>query len=91
MQNKLFAELSVEERIELFWEEFEQSKKYPAKQFYDWHNKLTGSCEMGRNTFVKDNGINLENDSYTVNEFIEMTKSGYGSEIIEMLRGDKND
>ena len=86
LQNKIFADIDPEESIEIFLKEFpESNKKYPAKAFYLWHNRLTGSCEMGRNSFVKNNDIDLEKDSFTVIEFIEMTKNEYGGEIIRQL------
>ena len=52
--------------------------------FFEWHNKLTGSCEFGRNSFIKNHGINLD-DMYSVSEFINITKNDYGSEIIRQL------
>ena len=60
-------------------------KKYPAKDFFIWHNRLTGSCEMGRKSFASDNGIDLENGEYTVKEFVEITKNAYGGQIIKQL------
>ena len=76
-----FEELSEEERIEMFLEKFNLKDKYKGSDFYEWHNKLTGSCEMGRNSFVKNHNIDL-NDEFTVSEFVELTKNDYGSEII---------
>lgn len=84
LQNKLFEDLSEEERIDLFIDEFEKDKKYKGHIFFDWHNKLTGSCLMGRNTFIENNGLSLD-DEYTVDEFIELTKNSYGSDIIREL------
>ena len=84
LQEKLFQDLSKEERIDRFIIEFEKDKKYKGSIFFDWHNKLTRSCLMGRNTFVENNGLSLE-DEYTVEEFIDLTKNSYGSEIIKEL------
>jgi len=39
---------------------------------------------MGRDNFVKSNGIDL-NKTYSINEFIELTKNQYGGEIIKQL------
>lgn len=58
--------------------------KYKGTEFYTWHHILTGSCEMGRNSFVKNHELNLEN-KYTVKEFIDICKNDYGSEIIRKL------
>jgi hypothetical protein len=86
LRNKIFANLDVEERIEEFHNQFKKDKKYPGKLFYEWHNLLTGSCKMGRDTFVKDHNIDLENDKYTVEEFIKLTQKYYGGDIINRLK-----
>ena len=85
LQSKIFENMDKDEKIEKFIEEFEHKKKYKNSVFYEWHNMLTGSCEMGRNTFVKNHGINLD-DEMTVDEFIELTINDFGSEIIEQLK-----
>lgn len=92
LQNKIFAKLDVEERIDLFLKEFSDiDKKYPAKAFYDWHNKLTSSCEMGRDMFVKNGGYDLEKDMFTVKEFINITRNEYGGYIIKQLEDKINE
>ena len=78
--------MNEEERIEAFWNCHNKTDKYPVKDFYDWHHKLTGSCEMGRNEFAKDHGIDLDNDMMTVDEFIKLTENAYGGEIIRKLK-----
>ena len=85
LEDKLFEDLDVEERISIFVEKFKPGKKYPAKDFYSWHNKLTGSCEMGRKAFAKDHNIDVENDKLTVGEFINLTKDAFGGSIIRQL------
>jgi hypothetical protein len=85
LERKLFDEMEVEERIEMFLKEFEPNKKYKGLVFFDWHNKLTGSCEMGRKSFIRDNNLSLD-DEYTVDEFIAITENSYGSEIIKQLK-----
>ena len=85
LQEKIFSNIDIDTAIEMFLDEFETDKKYPAKEFYVWHNRLTGSCEMGRKQFIKERGYNLETDSFTVSEFIEITKNSFGSEIIKQL------
>lgn len=82
---KLFVLLSKEERIDEFFKQFNLQDKYPAKQFFDWHYKLTGSCLLGREQFVKNHNIDLEKDMFTVTEFVELTKNSYGGEIIGEL------
>lgn len=85
LERKLFDGMEVEEKIEMFLKEFEHNKKYKGSVFFDWHNKLTGSCEMGRKSFVRDNSLSLD-DEYTVDEFIAITENSYGSEIIKQLK-----
>jgi hypothetical protein len=85
LKEKLFDGMSTEERIEAFLKEFNLIDKYKADLFYDWHNKLTGSCEMGRRSFAKNHSIDLENDAFTVKEFVEITKNDYGSSVIKQL------
>ena len=85
LQDKIFDDMDPEEKIDAFLQEFKPSVKYPAKSFYEWHHKLTGSCEFGRNSFVKNHGIDLEKGMYTVEEFIEITKNSYGGDIIQQL------
>ncbi len=86
LENKIFEDMDTDEAIDMFLNEFSDlNKKYPAKAFYIWHNRLTGSCEMGRNSFVKNGGYDLENDTFTVAEFIEITKNAYGGDIIKRL------
>lgn len=86
MQDKLFEDLPEEERIAAFIKEYpEKSAKIPARSLWIWHNRLTGSCEMGRNQFARDHGIDLENDAFTVMEFCEMCRDSYGGDTIRRL------
>lgn len=85
LQEKLFENLSEEERIEEFVKCHEKDKMYSNKDFFEWHNKLTGSCLAGRNAFVKDHCIDLEGES-TVEEFIKLTENSYCGNIIKKLK-----
>lgn len=85
LRNKMFQNLNIDERIEEFKKEFKNNKKYKGTDFYIWHNRLTGSCEMGRNTFVKNHNLNLE-DKFTVKEFIETCENDFGGNIIKKLK-----
>ncbi|MDE7399426.1 MAG: hypothetical protein K2N06_07840 [Oscillospiraceae bacterium] len=85
LNNKLLELMPVEERVELFRKEFLPETKYPIRLFWEWHNKLTGSCEMGRNQFAKDHCIDLEGEMI-VEEFIALTENAYGGNIIQMLK-----
>ena len=82
---KAFEDMSEEDRIAEFWKCHENGVKYPARDLYDWHHRLTGSCEMGRNTFAAERGIDLNSDMFTVAEFVELCGKSYGGEIIRKL------
>ena len=82
---KAFQSMPVEKRIEEFWKYHSKKTKYPARDLWLWHNKLTGSCEMGRNQFAAERGIDIDNDSFTVKEFYQMCKNEYGGEIIVQM------
>ena len=86
LQDKIFDNMDIDEKIDMFLEQFNTTDKYPAKGFYDWHNKLTGSCTFGRDSFCRNHGIDLENGMYTVQEFIEITENDYGSSVIKQLK-----
>ena len=87
LQDKLFEDMPAEERIAAFWECHKKGVKYPIKDFFEWHHKLTGSCLMGRQQFAKDHGVDLEGEM-TVEEFIALTKSSFGGDIIKKLEND---
>ena len=82
---KIFENMDSEEAIEMFTEKFKKGEKYPGTDFFEWHHHLTGSCQMGRESFVKNHGIDLD-AKYTVDEFIELTENDYGGEIIRELK-----
>lgn len=86
LQDKLFNKMPIEERIAAFWTCHKRGIKYPTKDFFEWHHKLTGSCLMGRQQFAKDHGVDLEGDM-TVEEFIDLTKNSFGGDIIKRLEG----
>ena len=85
---KALANTPEEERISEFWKCHKKGVKYKAKDFYVWHHRLTGSCEIGRNTFAAEHGIDLNSDMFTVEEFVELCKTSYGGEIIRKLNED---
>ena len=87
---KAFDGMDEDERIEEFWKCHEKDVKYPAMDFYDWHHRLTGSCEAGRKSFAANNGVNLETDTYTVEEFVKICKNSYGGGIIRRLLEEEN-
>ena len=85
--NKAFEDLPECERIDKFVAEY-PDKNIVAKNtdLFAWHNRLTGSCEMGRRTFAKEHDIDVENGLMTVEEFIKLTINYYGGKTIEKLK-----
>lgn len=85
LRKKILENMNTDETIEQFLSTFEKEKRYHAKDFYEWHHYLTGSCEMGRKSFMRDNNVNFD-DMYTVDEFIALCENSYGGEIIKELK-----
>ena len=83
---KAMDNMPIEERIDMFVEEFKADKAYPAMRFFEWHNTLTGSCELGRREFATARNIDLNSGTYTVAEFIELTKDAYNGSVIAQLQ-----
>ena len=82
LQEKLYDDSTEEERIEAFRKKFpEYDTLYPNRDLFAYHHVLTGSCRMGRESFCKDKGIDLDG-STTVREFVELTKDSYGGDVI---------
>ena len=85
LQNKMFAGMPEEDRIDAFYEEHKSGVKYPARDLWVWHNRLTGSCEMGRNAFAEEHGIDVDRDEFTPEEFCTMCRDSYGGATIRKL------
>lgn len=85
IQGKLFKNMPEEERIAAFIECHDYEGTYNNTDLYDWHHRLTGSCEMGRQQFATDHGIELDG-KMSIKEFIKLTKNAYGGEIIKKAR-----
>ena len=85
LQEKLYDDSTEEERIEAFRKKFpEYDTPYYNRDLFTYHHVLTGSCQMGRESFCKDKGIDLDG-STTVREFVELTKDSYGGDVIRKL------
>ena len=84
LRDKLFEDLPEEERIAAFVAEHKPGVKYPNRDLFDWHHRLTGSCEAGRKAFVADHGLDM-NGSTTPEEFVHLTRDAYGGEVIRKL------
>ena len=84
--SKLFDTLPEAERIEAFCEEFKNPDAvYPVRTFFEWHHRLTGSCEAGRRAFAKDHALDIENGAMSVWEFLNLTKDAYGGSTIRKV------
>ena len=82
LQEKLYDDSTEEERIKAFLKKFPKyDTPYPNRDLFAYHRVLTGSCRMGRESFCKDRGIDLDG-STTVREFVELTKDSYGGDVI---------
>lgn len=83
---KLFLRYTPKQRVAAFKKRFPDPKEVvPNTELFEWHNKLTGSCEMGRRTFAKEKGIDIDNGSMSIKDFLELTKDSYGGCIIKMI------
>ena len=87
LRDKLFEDMPEDERIDAFLQETDREKAYPTQYFYDWHHRLTGSCDMGRKQFARDHGVDLEHGTMTLTEFLELTKDAYGGDVIRKIMG----
>ena len=85
LRDKLFEDMPEDERIDAFLRETDREKTYPTQYFYDWHHRLTGSCDIGRKQFAREHGVDLEHGMMTLTEFLEMTKNAYGSDVIRKV------
>ena len=85
LREKLFEDMPEDERIAVFLSETDRKKPYPTQYFYDWHHRLTGSCDMGRKQFAQDHGVDLEHGMMTLTEFLELTKDAYGGDVIRKV------
>ena len=85
LQEKLYDDSTEEERIEAFKMKFPSyEEKYDNKDLFTYHHVLTGSCRMGRESFIKDKGLSIDGKT-SVREFVELTKNAYGGDIIKEL------
>ena len=86
VHSKYIQDLPEEERLQSFVDAHPSLVgKYPAKDLFEWHNTLTGSCRFGRESFCNERGINVDEDNFTVIEFVNLTKNSYGGEVISKI------
>ena len=84
VQEKWAESRSIEERMDDFKSHFKKEVKYDSNLFYKWHTILTGSCQAGKDFWIKQQGIDLSKPM-TVEQFFKLTKDAYGGETIRQL------
>ena len=79
--------MSEDERItEFVSAKFTLGKTYAISTFFDWHGRLTGSCQSGRETFARQHNLDLKKGEMTLVEFFKLTESAYGGATIKKLK-----
>ena len=73
-----------EERIQAFVESHDANVKYDTEDLYNWHHRLTGSCEAGRNAWIANNNIDMS-QPLTPLEFCKLCKDAYGGDVIKKV------
>lgn len=87
LQEKLYNDRTEEERIEAFMKKFPKyDVKYDNRDLFTYHHVLTGSCQMGRESFMSSKGLTFDGKT-SVREFVELTKDVYGGDIVKKLPG----
>lgn len=84
LRDKMFEDMPEDERIDAFIAKHDKDRKYTTDDYYDWHHRLTGSCEMGRNEWIAGNGIDMSKP-LTPLEFCELCKDAYGGDVIKKV------
>ena len=87
---KYFNNMPTEDRIKAFLDFCDGKEYIPAKDLFRWHNTLTGSCDFGRRQFCSANNIDINNDHFTVKEFIKLTRNSFGGDVIRQLEKEIN-
>lgn len=85
LQEKLYNNSTEEDRIEAFMKKFpDYDVEYDNRDLFAYHHVLTGSCRIGRESFVADKGLSLDGKT-TVRQFVELTQDAYGGDVIKKL------
>ena len=81
LEAKLFEAMPLEARIEAFCREFKPCEERPNREWFDWHHRLTGSCEMGRRAFVANRGLDLDG-ACTPKAFFDLTREAFAPAVM---------
>lgn len=81
LEEKILANMDIEEKIEKFKEAFPVTKttlpkKHSVETFRTWFKNLTGACAQGISTFMEDRGIK-EDGKFTILEFFDTIEDAY--------------
>lgn len=86
VHDKFEKKYNVDDRINKFKNEFPDFNiKVKAKELFNWHYYLTGSCALGKIALLNDKHIDLENDMVSVHDFIELSRDKFGWDVIVKL------
>ena len=85
LTDKLFDDVSLDERVTAFLECHNLTDAYPNRDLFEWHHKLTGSCLVGRTAWVENRGVDMDG-STTVIEFIRLCENDFGRDAIRALK-----
>lgn len=85
LEKKILNSKEWIDNINLFIEFCKNKEVILNSDLFDWHFKITGSCELGRRQFCETHKIDLK-DSMTLDDFIKLTEKQYGSERINVLK-----
>lgn len=83
-REKYFSMLDFNRQKKRLLAEFAENKRLSVKELYQWHGILTGSCEYGRSLFQEEHELS-DDDELTLSEFVQLTKSSYGGDVIARL------
>lgn len=88
MQDCLHKELSslnFDDMVSKIKSTYDLSNKIPAQELLLIHRAVTGSCRQGCQEWINQHRIDLDRDSFTMNEFYDLVKTSYGSDSIRKL------
>lgn len=84
LERKIVGGMDTEGKVAEFVKKFDKDGTYPAREFYEWHGLLTGSCTFGRDSFAKDHNVDLDG-KMTTKEFLRLTKDAFGGDVIRSV------
>ena len=80
-----FESTPEEERIADFINNNPPDKQRTVEEWMEIHRKLTGSCGIGGDRFIRDKGFKRY-EKYSTLDFLKEVGSAYSGELIEKLK-----